>query len=292
MTAATRIRRRRAVDGRLGGTASALLLAPFLVLMLVAFVYPLVDLLLISVLEPAPTLENYRRVFAEPVYGRVFLRTVWISLLTAVCALILAFPVAYLMSRSRGLFAGMLAACVLLPFWSSVLVRTAAWSVMLGREGMVNTTLKGLGLIEAPLQLLYTQGAVIIGMTHVLMPFMVLPLYGTLRAIPDDYARAAALLGASRFRVFAEVIVPIAMPGIISGFLIVFLTALGFFITPTLLGSPQEQMIVTLISQQVREVLDWPFAAAVVSLLTALVLAIAFLFNRFLAFDKVLGGGR
>lgn len=275
---------------RIGSRGSLLLVTPFLLLMALAFLYPLLDLLRISFTEPELTTDNYRRLIEEPIYFRVFIRTVWIALLTAVLALLLGFPVAYFMARSGPRMAAIIAICVLLPFWSSILVRTAAWTIMLGREGLINNALMGVGLIDQPLKLLYTQGAVLIGMTHALIPFMILPIYGALRAIPRDYERAAQVMGASRLAVLTQIIIPMARAGIVTGFLIVFLTALGFFITPALLGSPQEQMIVTLVSQQVREVLDWPFAAAIVSTLTALIVLIASLFAPYLAFDRVVGG--
>lgn len=275
---------------RISAAGTLLLLAPFLALLLIAFAYPLFDLLTISFLEPAPTTAHYERVFTTPVYTWVFLRTLWISFVTACAALVLGFPVAYLMTRLTGVGAMVLVACVLLPFWSSVLVRTAAWVVMLGREGLVNQLLQAIGLTDEPLQLLYTQGAVVIAMTHVLMPFMILPIYGALRNIPDDYMRAASLLGASRPRAFYEVLLPLSLPGVWSGFLMVFLTALGFFVTPALLGSPQEQLIATLISQQVRETLDWPFAAALVSVLTVVVLLITLAFGRVININRAVGG--
>lgn len=275
---------------RIGPRGSLLLVTPFLLLMALAFLYPLLDLLLISFTEPELTLDNYKRLVDEPIYFRVFLRTVWIALLTAALALLLGFPVAYFMARSGPLTSTIVAVCVLLPFWSSILVRTAAWTIILGREGLINNALTGIGLIDQPLRMLYTQGAVLVGMTHALIPFMILPIYGALRAIPQDYERAAQVMGASRLAVMTQIIIPMARAGIVTGFLIVFLTALGFFITPALLGSPQEQMIVTLVSQQVREVLDWPFAAAIVSTLTVLIILIASLFGRYLAFDRVVGG--
>lgn len=269
--------------------SAALLMAPFFVLMGFAFVYPLVELLAISVLEPEPGLDNYARVLANPVYARVLLRTFWIALLVAGLSLLFAFPVAVAMTRARGAMALLITACVLLPFWSSVLVRTAAWAVLLQRNGLVNDALQWVGLTDEPVRLLYTQGAVVVAMTHVLMPFMVLPIYGALRNIPPDYMRAAAVLGAGRLRAFVEVMLPLSLPGVVSGFLLVFLTALGFFVTPALLGSPQEMMIATLISQQIREILDWPFAAALVGVLTAFVSLVALGFARAVRFDRLMG---
>jgi len=269
--------------------AILLLMAPFFALVIFAFLYPLVSLLSLSVLEPTPTLANYERVFDNPVYATVLFRTMRIALLISLLSLALSLPVAVLMANSRGPKAVFLTACVLLPFWSSVLVRTAAWSILLQRNGLVNDFLQGIGLTSEPLRLLYTQGAVVVAMTHVLMPFMVLPIYGALRNIPSDYGRAASICGAGPLRTFWEVTLPLAMPGIIGGFILVFLTALGYFITPSLLGSPQEMMIATLISQQMRENLDWPFAAALVGVLTILVTIITIAFSKVFRFERMLG---
>lgn len=278
-------------EGRRMARATVLMLmAPFFLLIGFAFLYPLGSLLSISVLEPTPGLDNYARVAENPVYARVMLRTLRIALLVSVLSLVLAFPVALLMAQSRGPKALFITACILLPFWSSVLVRTAAWAVILQRNGLVNQMLQAVGLTDEPIRLLYTQGAVVIAMTHVLMPFMVLPIYGALRNIPRDYGRAAAILGASPLRGFFEVTLPLAMPGVLSGFILVFLTALGYFITPALLGSPQEMMIATLISQQIREILDWPFAAALVGVLTLFVTLIALAFGRVMGFERMMGG--
>lgn len=280
-------------DGRrLSGLATLLLLLPFFVIIAFVFVYPIAQLIYISFFEPVPTLDNYLRVIANPVYARVLLRTLWTAILVTSLALLLGFPVAYYMSRARGLVAAVVGVCVILPLWSSVLVRTAAWSFLFQREGLINSGLMGLGIISEPLKLLYTQGAVVIAMAHVLLPFMILPIYGSLRSIPNDYMRAASMLGASRFQTFREVILPLSLPGVTSGALLVFLTALGFFITPALLGSPQELLVATLVSQQIREVLDWPFASALVGLLTLFVTLLALVFSKALSFDRLMGAQR
>jgi len=271
--------------------ASAVLLAPFFALLLVVFVYPLLSLLSTSFLEPHLTAANYQRVFDNPVYLRVMLRTGWISLLTTVLALVLGFPIAYMMTRVKGATAALLTACVLLPLWSSVLVRTAAWVVLLRRDGIVNNALQWLGLTDKPLTLLYTEGAVVMAMAHVLLPFLILPIYSALKNIPDDYMRAAAMLGASRTRAFFEVLFPLSRAGIWSGCLMVFLSALGFFVTPALIGSPQELMIATLVSQQVREMLDWPFAAALIGVLMAVVATLTMVFSKAISFNRLMGGG-
>ncbi|MBP1845657.1 mannopine transport system permease protein [Rhizobium petrolearium] len=277
-------------DGRrLSGLSTLLLLLPFFAIIAFVFVYPIGQLLWISFTEPKPTLDNYARVVTNPVYARVLLRTLWTAVLVTGLCVILGFPVAYYMSRARAAVAAFVGVCVILPLWSSVLVRTAAWSFLLQRQGLVNSGLMATGITSEPLKLLYTQSAVVVAMAHVLLPFMILPIFGALRSIPDDYMRAAAVLGAPRFRTFLEVILPLSLPGIASGSLLVFLTALGFFITPALLGSPQELMIATLVSQQIREVLDWPFASALVGVLTLFVTLLALIFSKTLRFDRLMG---
>ena len=278
------------LGGRRYSPASSLLLAaPFLLLIAVIFILPLATLLHESLFVSGPTTAHYARAFDEPVYLRVMLRTLWIAVLVTALALILAWPLAWVMSRSRGLVLALLAAAVLLPLWTSVLVRTYAWMVLLQRNGVINQMLQGAGLIDAPMQLLYTQGAVVLAMAHVLLPFMVLPILSALKGIPEDLSRAAQMLGASSWSTFREVIWPLALPGVTSGCLMVFLLALGFFVTPALIGGPKQMMIATLVSQQVREMLDWPFAGALVGLLLLFVLGITILFKRAVRLDRFVG---
>lgn len=273
----------------LSEAASLALLVPFALLLVVVFLLPLGTLLHESLLVPAPTLEHYERVFDQPVYLRVMWRTLRIAVYVTLVALLLGYPLAYVMSRSGGMKLGLMAAAVLLPLWTSVLVRTYAWMVLLQRNGLVNEGLTGLGIVDAPIRLLYTEGAVVLAMSHVLLPFMVLPVFSALKGIPDDYPRAAQMLGASGWSTFREVIWPLSLPGVVSGCLMVFLLALGFFITPALIGGPQQMMIATLVSQQVREMLNWPFAGALVGVLLAFVLALTLAFNRFIRLERFVG---
>lgn len=269
--------------------ASFALAAPFLILAFVTFILPLGSLLHESLFLPAPTLAHYERAVTEPVYLRVMLRTLRIAVSVTVLTLLLAWPLAWLMARSSGLKLAILVASVLLPLWTSVLVRTYAWMVLLQKNGVINQLLMGAGITSEPLRLLYTEGAVVLAMSHVLLPFMVLPIFSALRGIPDDYSRAAQMLGASEWATFWEVIFPLSLPGVTSGCLMVFLLALGFFVTPALIGGPQQMMIATLVSQQVREMLDWSFAGALVGVLLAFVLLIAILFKRAVRLDRFVG---
>lgn len=278
------------LGGRHYSEAASLALAtPFLILAFVTFLLPLGSLLHESLFLPAPTLSHYERALSEPVYLRVMLRTLRIAAIVTVLTLLLAWPLAWLMARSGGLRLAILVASVLLPLWTSVLVRTYAWMVLLQKNGVVNQLLMGSGITAEPLRLLYTEGAVVLAMSHVLLPFMVLPIFSALRGIPDDYNRAAQMLGASEWATFREVIFPLSLPGVTSGCLMVFLLALGFFVTPALIGGPQQMMIATLVSQQVREMLDWSFAGALVGVLLAFVLLIAALFKRAVRLDRFVG---
>jgi mannopine transport system permease protein len=271
---------------RFGPAASLLLLAPFLLLTVLVFLLPLGVLLRESLFVPEFGFAHYARVFDQPVYLRVMGRTLRIAAIVTACTLLLAYPLAMVMARARGWLLAVLVLCVMLPLWTSVLVRTYAWVVLMQRNGLINQMLVASGLAGEPQRLLYTEGAVILAMVHVLLPFMVLPLWSTLRAVPQDYARAAAMLGAGPWRVFARVTWPLSLPGVASGCLMVFLLALGFFVTPSLVGGPQQMMISTLISQQVRELLNWPFAGALVGCLLVSTLALVAVFSRFLRLDR------
>jgi mannopine transport system permease protein len=278
------------LGGRTYSPAVSLLLAtPFLLVLLLAFLLPLGTLLRESLFVPHFTFEHYQKVFDQPVYLRVMYRTVRISVLVTIISLLLGYPLAALMARSRGLMLNLLLVPVLLPLWTSVLVRTYAWLVLLQKNGVINELLSGLGIIHEPMQLLRTEGAVVLAMSHVLLPFVVLPLYASLRAIPDDYVRAAKMLGANAFATFRHVTLPLSMPGVASGSLMVFLLSLGFFVTPALIGGPQQMMLASLVQQQVTELLNWPFAGAIIGVLLFFVLVLVVVFNRVVRLDRFVG---
>jgi putative spermidine/putrescine transport system permease protein len=206
-----------------------------------------------------------------------------------VVCLVVGYPFAYLMTVVPGRFAGLLAIAVLLPFWSSLLVRTFAWQVLLRDTGVINRFLLDLGLISEPLTLIRTTAGVIIGMSHILLPFMVLPMYAVMRRIDPEYSRAAANLGASPVAAFVRVFVPLSLPGVLAGCLLVFVLALGFYITPALLGGLRDQMISQLIVQQIQQRLDWGFGTAMSVLLVAIALAILFVASRAIRLRDVFG---
>jgi mannopine transport system permease protein len=272
--------------GQLSRGVSLVLALPLVLLLGFAFVAPIGKLLLGSVFAPDLTAAHYLRIAQEPVFLKILLRTVQTATIVTVLAFLLGYPVAIVMSRLKGRAAMLVAACVLIPLWTSVLVRSYAWIVLLQRTGIVNSTLKSWGIIDQPLRLIYTEGAVILAMTHVLMPYIILPIFSSLKSIPPELDRAARNLGAGSFAAFVTVTLPLSLPGIYAGSIMVFILSLGFYVTPALVGGPQNLTIATLIGQQTTELLNWPFAGALAGVLLATTLGLVGVFKRFLRFGK------
>lgn len=262
---------------------SLVLVIPLIALLLVGFVYPVARLVQLSFANGA---EPYVRLFKGDLYIGVLTDTIVISAAVAALCLLLGYPVALAMARLKGKAALVVTACVFVPLWTSILIRSYAWVVLLQRNGLVNDLLQASGLSDGPLRLLYTQGAVILAMTHVLLPFAILPIQATLRSLPADLTRAASNLGATPIRAFLLVTLPLSLPGVFAGTLLCFVLALGFYITPALVGGPSSMMMATLIGQQTLVVLDWPFAAALSTLLLTVSLLLVAVFRRALAQSK------
>jgi len=199
---------------------------------------------------------------ANRIYIDVLLRTLGISASVTFLCLLLGFPVALLLTQVTEKTADWLMILVLLPFWTSLLVRTAAWVVVLQKEGMVNSLLMHLGLISEPLTLIYNRTGVLIAMTHVLLPFMILPLYSVLKGIPPHYMRAAASLGARPVTAFFRVYLPMAAPAIVAGSLMVFILAMGYYITPALVGGGPDQMLSYFVATYTTDTGNWGLASA------------------------------
>jgi ABC-type spermidine/putrescine transport system permease subunit I len=269
------------------------LLVPALALLVVFFVLPLLKVALWSLLDARGgglTLAYYARAVSETIYLRVILNTFRISLYVTLICLLLGYPVAYLLAAVRPRIARLLMICVVLPFWISLLVRLYAWIVVLQKNGIVNTLLLRLGVIGEPLPLLYNLTGVIIGMVHVLLPFMILPLYSVMKGIDPSLMAAAQNLGGTPVQAFRRVFLPLTYPGIGAGMLMVFMLSIGYFVTPALLGGLKETFIAQLIEQQVSVLIDWSFAAALAILLLAVTLLVYYLFNRVLGLDRIWGG--
>jgi len=256
-----------------------LLIAPAIVLALF-FLWPLAQVVIRSVTEPAVGFENYVRIFATSTYLRVIAYTMMLAGTVALVTLLLAYPVAWMVSAMHGSILYLCLALILIPFWTSVVIRTFAWMVLFQRRGVLNSFLLSSGLIDQPLRLMHNSIGVHIGMVHILLPFMILPLLSSMRGIEPTIMRAASVLGANPLRQFIHVYVPLTMPGVSAGLLLVFISALGFFITPALLGGPANMTIAVLIEQQTSRLLDWPMASALATLLLAATVLLYVLYDR------------
>lgn len=263
------------------------LLAPATLFLLLAFAQPVARMIARSAFDPTFTLAHYRFLLEAPVYSVVFLRTLRIALEVSALCLLLGYPVAFVLTRVSPGMRNVLILLVLFPLWTSILVRTFAWMALLGRNGVVNKMLLALGLVEAPLRLIHNHTGVLIGMVHVLLPFMILPLFSVMVRIPGDLLEAAAGLGASGFQVFRRVFLPLSLPGVHAGTLLVFISGLGFFVTPALLGGRTETMIAMAIETYVVQFVNWGAAAAMAFALLAITVGIVLAFNRFVGFERI-----
>jgi len=264
--------------------------APLVLLLLALLVWPVGQLLLLSVWgDDGFSLAQYRKLFASSVYVHVLLITLKIALWTTFFAVLAAYPVAYLISGLSARRKTSLLFWVLLSFWTGFLVRTFAWVVLLGRNGVINQFLQTLGLLHTPANLLYHFTAVVVGMVHALMPLAVLTMLSVMENIDRNLPRAAATLGAPPGTAFWKIWFPLSMPGVAAAAIMVFVTAIGFFITPALLGGRRETMITQIIIDQVQQTLNWEFAGAVSVLLLVVVLAVFILYDRVLGLSTMTG---
>lgn len=223
------------------------------------------------------------------VHVDVLLRTFAVSASVTVLCLLLGYPLAALIARSKGAVSNTLLILVLLPFWTSLLVRTSAWVVLLQSRGVVNSALVWAGIIDPaqPLELIYNRIGVLIAMTHILLPFMVLPIYSVMKSIPPVYLRAASSLGASPLSAFWRIYLPMSMPGVSAGGLLVFILALGYYITPALVGGPRDQMVSYYIAYYSNQVTNWGMAAALSAILLVAVLILYVVYNRIVGIDRL-----
>ena len=223
----------------------------------------------------------------ETVFRMILGRTLWISAMVTLFCLLLGYPTAWYLSQQTGRKAGILLFLVLLPFWTSLLVRTVAWVVLLQREGVVNNALLTAGLITEPLRMIFNRFAVYAAMVHVLLPFMILPLYSVMKAIPPSYLRAAASLGAPPLTGWLRVYLPQTLPGIGAGCLMVFIQALGYYVTPALVGGADDQMISYFIAFYASKTINWGMAAALALILLTATMALYAVYQRLVGLDRV-----
>ena len=270
-----------------------LLLTPLAVCYLVFFVAPLLAMAARSLLgERGVTLAPYQELFSTPLYLRVIWTTFKFAVWTTGGCLLLGYPVAMLLNRARGVWRNLLLLLVLMPYWLDFIVRSYAWMILLGRNGAVNRLLLAAGLIHEPRSLLSTDFSVAIGMIQVMLPLMILSLYAGMRRIDPELLRAAAVHGAGPWRAFRNIFLPLSAPGIVAGSLLTFVNAIGFYVTPALLGGPRQTMISQTIDMLAGQLLDWPLASAAAMLLLVLTVVPLAVLNRRFGFERALGGGR
>ncbi len=264
---------------------------PAVLLVVVTMVLPVAWLFYLSFLadDGSFSLVHYQRLVEQPSYARTFRATFEISAIATVICIVVGYPLAYVLSQLPPRIANLCMIGVLMPFWTSILVRTYAWLVLLQRQGLINTWGIKLGLWDQPLALVHNLNGTLIGMFHIMLPFLILPVYGSMRAIDRDYLKAAANLGASPVKAFWQVFFPLSLPGLLAGALIVFILCLGFYVTPAVLGGGKVIMVANRIANDIEIFFNWGAASAlgvVLLVLTALILWAA---SKLVRLDRVFG---
>jgi putative spermidine/putrescine transport system permease protein len=256
-----------------------ILLLPVLFLLLF-FLWPLFTVVIRSFGEGSALFVHFLTVFERSSYLKVLAYTFQVAATVTVLCLLIAYPVAALIARLRGGWLQISFALILVPFWTSTVIRTYAWMVLFQRKGVINGLLVDLGLVDDPLRLMHNSFGVHIGMVHIMLPFMLLPLISAFRNIDPSFMRAAGVLGANPIRSFWHVYLPLSMPGVSAGVALVFITSLGFYITPALLGGARNMMVAVLIEQQVSITVNWELASALATLLLLLTAALYIVYDR------------
>jgi putative spermidine/putrescine transport system permease protein/spermidine/putrescine transport system permease protein len=269
------------------------LCSPALLLVLVILVIPVGWLFYVSFLgaDGAFSLENYERMVTRKSYARIFWTTFEVSVATTAICIAIGYPFAYFLSQLPPRAANLCLIAVLLPFWTSLLVRTYAWLVLLQRQGLVNDWAIGLGLWDEPLKFVHNMTGTLIGMVHIMLPFLILPVYSSMKAINRDYLKAASNLGATPVRAFWTVFFPLSLPGLFAGSLIVFVLCLGFFVTPAVLGGGKVIMVSMKIASNIELFVNWGAASALGVVLLVLTLSILWVAARFVKLDQIAGRG-
>lgn len=273
----------------MSGKRGLAFIAPLVLLLLICFAIPVIEIIRRSfVSDEGFTLDHYATLFGTPVFWTILLRTFGVALGTTLICALLAFPYAYLMTIVSARTRNIMMLVVLIPFWTSLMVRTYSWLVLLQDTGPIVGFLRGIGFEE--LTLIRTTAGVMIGMIQILLPFMVLPLYNTLSGIDRRLLGAASVLGAKPYRGFFRVYLPLSLPGVFAGGVLVFILSLGFYITPVILGSPKNSLISQLIVQRVSEQLDWGIGGAMSLVLFALTILVVALSSRVANISQAYGG--
>jgi ABC-type spermidine/putrescine transport system permease subunit I len=267
--------------------------SPAILLILVILVIPVGWLFYVSFIGADGTfsLENYERMLNRKSYLRIFQTTFEVSLLTTGLCILIGYPLAYFIAGLPNRIANLCLITVLLPFWTSLLVRTYAWLVLLQKRGLVNEWAISLGLWDEPIKMVHNMTGTLIGMVHIMLPFLILPVYGAMKAIDRDLMKAASNLGASPRRAFWTVFFPLTLPGLFAGSLMVFILCLGFFVTPAVLGGGKVIMVSMKIVSNIELFVNWGAASALGVVLLVSTMVILWIASRFLNLEKMTGGG-
>ncbi|WEJ57364.1 ABC transporter permease [Devosia sp. FJ2-5-3] len=255
------------------------LASPATLLVLLGLVVPVAATIYTTFGTPGGPLATYQAFFGSNFRRTVLIRTINVSLIVTAIALVVGFITAYVVSRAPGWLKSILIIAAVFPLLTGVVVRSFAWLIILGKNGILNTTLVNLGIITEPLQMLYTQGSVIVAMVYLFVPLMILTLVGVLEAIPDDLIQASASLGAKPSATFTQVILPLAVPGLIVGAVLVFTGSFTSYATPQLLGGEQVMMMGTLMYQQAMVTFDWVSASTIAAIMVVFTIAIVMAMN-------------
>ncbi|SME98031.1 spermidine/putrescine transport system permease protein [Tistlia consotensis] len=234
---------------------------------------------------PQFTLENYLRVFREPLYAEVFVKSLAYGLIVVAIALPVGYPVAHFIARKARRNREILFLALIIPFWTSIVVRTYAWKILLGNSGLVNYLLQSAGITDEPIRFLFSLPAVLIGLVHVFLPYMILPIYASLEKQEAELEQAAQDLGANRFRTFVRITFPLSLPGVATGCMLVFIMTVSSYLTPDILGGPSQAMISNVIQSEYFETYNWPFGGALS--VTFLVFSLVFfaIYSRLIKLD-------
>jgi ABC-type spermidine/putrescine transport system permease subunit I len=269
------------------------LCSPAILLVLVILVIPAGWLAYVSFLgaDGQFSMENYSRMISRKSYMRIFITTFEVSFMTTGICVLIGYPRAYFLSQLPARIANICMITVLLPFWTSLLVRTYAWLVLLQKKGLVNTFAIELGLWDEPLKIVHNMTGTLIGMVHIMLPFLVLPLYASMKAVNRDYMKAASNLGANPVSAFWTIFFPLSTPGLFAGMLIVFVLCLGFYVTPAVLGGGKVIMVSMKIASNIELFVNWGAASALGVVLLALTIGALWITSRFVRLEQIVGGG-
>jgi spermidine/putrescine transport system permease protein len=266
----------------------AILLSPAVFWLILFFVAPLLIVLVVSfskrsllgVVEYEFNIRNYARVFSDFIYLRILWKSIWLAIVTTVLCLLISYPFSFYIARQTPARQTILIFMVMVPFWTNFLIRTYALIFLVRDTGLLNNMLLGLGIIDQPLSIMFTQTAVLLGMVYGYLPFAVLPLYASIEQLDFNYVQAAQDLGANGVQVFRRIILPLTMPGVVAASIITFIPTLGAYVTPDLMGGGNTFLIGNLLQQQFMTVRDWPFGAALGIVLGIMVLVATMIYFR------------